>query len=316
MKINLAKLPEKWVIKANSSNYNELQDIFNTLIGRKPVDKEHDSYYHYPQDQGVCTKSCIAKDYTEIIIEQLRFSIDLEEKVEEKVVIGYKVPYDMPSCGYKKDQILTKSDNPDFYNLEKTGVSLPKEVVEGWEQVLLDKYKIGDWVVIKYTDAHVRGYDSHREKIVQISYYKNEYRQVPGEPSLYDAPHKYYVAFDNNTIIYSADEPTEKYILRKATKEEIDSVTSKTLILGSNNKTVKISKGSIIIEGYKERINYQYLKKIYDDIIQLDSTAIGDFNLYFTKDIRFIRIGCTAENNLVSLHEIKQVLNMYKMINK
>lgn len=50
-----------------------------------------------------------------------------------KQPVGYKVPYDIPSWSFKKGDVLTFSDNENFYSLNNKGKTVPKEIVETWK---------------------------------------------------------------------------------------------------------------------------------------------------------------------------------------
>jgi hypothetical protein len=93
--------------------------------------------------------------------------------------------------------------------------------------------------------------------------------------------------------------------LRKATPEEIKKASGTTLTIGSRNTTVQITGGVITSHGRVwNRPEIEQLVKHHTRQSSLLSYSVGvDY------DVRFIRIGCTDENNLFSIKELQSVLN-------
>lgn len=75
-------LPEKWCVKSNEEIYDILQNYCLKNIGRKPLDKDKKSVYHFPDFNGVCTNSGIIHNYVEITFEQFKKYV-LKEQLEK-----------------------------------------------------------------------------------------------------------------------------------------------------------------------------------------------------------------------------------------
>jgi hypothetical protein len=78
--------------------------------------------------------------------------------MENRKIIGYKTPYDLFNGKVKKGDIATTWEVPFgggiLYNFKVEGDNmysppLPKEIVEQWEPVYEEEFKVGDWVIVK-----------------------------------------------------------------------------------------------------------------------------------------------------------------------
>lgn len=132
-------LPEKWCVK---NPYNEesylLYNYTNSLElkgirGYFPY--SGGTYFHFPNYYGNCITSLkVERDYTEITFKQFKKHI---LKVQDKKIIGYKVPFDIFDGKVKKGS-LYKYCNMIYYETKNNydgKYKLPKEIVETWEAV-------------------------------------------------------------------------------------------------------------------------------------------------------------------------------------
>ncbi len=101
--------------------------------------------------------------------------------------------------------------------------------------------------------------------------------------------------------------------IRRATKEEVAAIQVKTLTVGSNGITVTIKKGEIKARG--NHIPVGVLEKIITEVKEIESYTIGTWSVGLSKDMRFIKVGCSSENNLFSINELQDVINAYNKIN-
>lgn len=127
------KLPEKWCIKITEDNRKKVQDWFesNTNISNSYGFSEC-MYYHFPEYRSHYASSGIAKGYTEITFDQLlKHVVKMENN---KKIIGYKCPMDMPSINAKKGDVPTKRVGG-WYMCDHWDSGTPAEIVEQWEPV-------------------------------------------------------------------------------------------------------------------------------------------------------------------------------------
>lgn len=78
------------------------------------------------------------------------------QKVEERKIIGYKSPKDLFDQKVHKGELFLPVGKqkmfwrPENVNEQQTPYHLPKEIVEEWEPVYEELFKVGDWVVASY----------------------------------------------------------------------------------------------------------------------------------------------------------------------
>ena len=91
----------------------------------------------------------------------------------EKEIIGYKCPVDLFNGNIKKDWILFKDSDGNTYRPKGQGPlhALPKEIVETWEPVYKEEFKVGDWITITgnvnrgwLVETRIRTFKITREK--------------------------------------------------------------------------------------------------------------------------------------------------------
>jgi len=80
--------------------------------------------------------------------------------------------------------------------------------------------------------------------------------------------------------------------------------------IGTKNATLHVYKdGTVRIEGKKEILNVELIKKWYDSLNVIE--RIGDFDILIPSNIKAFRVGCEDENNLVSRNEIVKVIDAF-----
>lgn len=198
-------------------------------------------------------------------------------------ITGYKAPYDLAEGMVKKGTIYKKVQEDDRFYAPEGKISkttLPKEIVETWEKVYEEEFKVGDWVIM------IKDYTNNLKK--------GDMFKVEDS--------KAYPLNDPKSTCVSACKFTKtpsfpfKDFLRKATQEEIDSLFTKTLTL-SNGKEVIIKDGKIM--AHHSIIDYEYL--IY--LLRGNISKIRYWEVELT-DATY-KIGCW-EN--VKLSDIKMII--------
>lgn len=147
------------------------------------------------------------------------------KKEETKKVIGYKLLKDTP------DALIGTLLNLEGHYKNKKEEEMEYSIsflsdTEWFSPIYENEYKIGDYVWVKHTGQNCCGFENNQKRILKISYFKDKQYWFPkkGEECQTTA-NEYYVAFEDNTIVFSANENTD-YIVRKATKEEIKEATA------------------------------------------------------------------------------------------
>lgn len=143
------KLPEKWCILRTEYNYQAINKYFTALSGKKyncksdyllsRPDGPHGDYPYLGQRR-------IPNSYTEITFDQfLKHVVKMENN---KKIIGYKCPMDMPSAKAEKGDIGTINRRHGLCQNNKWSVDFPAEIVEQqWEPVYEEETcKKGDWL--------------------------------------------------------------------------------------------------------------------------------------------------------------------------
>lgn len=153
---------KKWKIKRSLSK--EIVDWFNDTYLKDSKSKYcygESWLYSEPINGGPFPHSSPInfKDFTEITLEQFKQFV-LKEPVMKKKIIGYKAPIDLFGGDVKKDTIYKPTSShptpqPKFCPVDDSNkpicgfsYDLPKEIVETWEPVYEEEYKVGDWVYI------------------------------------------------------------------------------------------------------------------------------------------------------------------------
>lgn len=93
-----------------------------------------------------------------------------------------------------------------------------------------------------------------------------------------------------------------------------------TITIGSNNTKVTIYPDNRYIEFEAEeqtrKINVTIVEKLVQAIENADDLSILGYSTQVLPNVRFLRIGCTAENNLFSLDDLNLVINTWNKLNK
>ena len=265
----------------------------------KPDDYRYRNGYRYVVEMENFKETCVTK----------------VKLVDNRKIIGYKCPMDMAGGIWKEGTIFVGKgmhkniQNEDFYyeKLSENSVyptGIPKEIVETWEPVYEQSYKVGDWVLIKRTGQVIRGIEyAEKEKVVQISYIGEKYIALDGENK--NSVYKAYIGFNDNKILFAADKNTD-YILRRATPEEITATQTVTVSIGVNKTyNVYIRKGEIIVDS--RDISIQDIRNLYKVFephpygsLPWQACAIGN-----------LQIGCLE----VTQADLKKIIDAYDKIN-
>lgn len=215
--------------------------------------------------------------------------------IEMKKIKGYKNPTDLYNGYVKAGSLWTSFDKSSYsINTEQGELYLPTEIVETWEPVYEDKIKPGDWVIT--TTTIESGYHKHKAgEVFQVD-----------------------IISDTMAIFMDGLIRCGVYLtrLRKATKEEIAIATSATevLTLGNHRLKIEVSKKGVYARGVK--IETGKLSKIYSSLTSsLGSLSSWNIEIVDPESIQ-IRIGCTTENNIFTLGEIKRLLDTYERLSK
>lgn len=135
------KLPEKWCIKRDRDNYQQINVWLNKNSQTRNKEYEGDNLYvHYPvlSDSHIYFK--VMEGYTEITFDQfLKHVVKMENN---KKIIGYKCPMDLfknSASEVKSGTVFIREyDCERAYHPEGSSCSLhcmPAEIVEQWEPV-------------------------------------------------------------------------------------------------------------------------------------------------------------------------------------
>jgi hypothetical protein len=93
-------------------------------------------------------------------------------------------------------------------------------------------------------------------------------------------------------------------------------IKEKTLIVGNNDIELTLVKGKnlISIKNKKEELNIDYIRRSYEALAV--PYSLGDFNIQIkNSQNKEFRVGCVDENNLVSLDELRLVIDEWKKLN-
>jgi len=175
-----------------------------------------------------------------------------EQNMSNKEIIGYKAPYDLFGGNIKANTIYkpVASKNNIVYAATINGkvvdggqTNMPKEIVETWEPVYKEEFKVGDWVKLVGVSPEewVKEMDKFLNKIVKLNH-------INGRIIDFEGSEGWSYLLEN--------------ISRKATEEEILSV-QKELLFGGVKFTIKKGEdfaitqyGKITKEEIKNAINY------------------------------------------------------------
>lgn len=227
-------LPEKWCILQNSSQ--EVCDWFSKIYATNNAALNGNfKYLCYDSKSKESRYWDDLHGYTEISLKTFeKLILNKQENMEkDKEIIGWNLKencYKYAEAAFKlvgfsgefsiHGNIIKKNirhSSSAANKLKEAGV------LELWFEPCYkeDEYKVGDWVLVKYTGEHVMGFSGEGERVLQISYFKDKSYYWPQKgQEKENGAHMYYIGFNDNTITFSAD-TSIRYIVRKATPEEI-----------------------------------------------------------------------------------------------
>ena len=211
--MKLKELPEKWYIKITNENvkllgnWRDAGELGRAIDGYCVSEYNRNIGYYFSSLTDI-------KEYKEITAEDFkRLVLKIKETKEvKKKIVGYKCPVDLWDGITVKEGCIFKvgEEKLNYYpenNLGDIAFALPKQLVETWEPVYEEEYKVGDWVI---TEGYCNEYDGKPLKITKI--FKNYERE--------------YANFEGGGTKNFA---FPKRILRKATEEEIEAAQEITL---------------------------------------------------------------------------------------
>lgn len=229
----------------------------------------------------------------------------------DKEIIGYRCPYDLFKGEIKKGTVwkhhgipgysVTRTDYYTPHGCSSTR-SLPSEIVETWEPVHKEEYKVGDWITVLSDEP---GWLAEtKERTFQLTY-KPE-RFAGGLMWSTSGPGHIRELGDTGFGVREEN-------IRPATEEEVKKSEGIKVKFGNNEVTIRIGE-TISVKG--DTVSYSTLRALYDNIMCQEERVLGTkWGVHLDKSTRFIRVGCASENNMFSLEEIGYVLRHYEKQN-
>ena len=172
-------LPEKWCVKSDETKIDILGNFWGKHCSRvyegeytKNSQKNNYFYSHNLHSGNSMFSSApgsnfndkkVKEEFTEITWEQFLKYVLKEEEKEIKNIFGYKAPYDLFGGRIKKGDIFSEYSDNKFvmYNRNHKTSGVAREIVENWEPVYGNTFRVGDWI-IEPTSAKA-------DKIVEIT---------------------------------------------------------------------------------------------------------------------------------------------------
>lgn len=172
-----ANPPANWTVKAtNKEEEKAINAYARTIGGDHWTDEKNFAHTHYLQvENGKYSRGWPHEQegYTNITFNQ--FKILTNMNTDTKEIIGYKCPSDLYGGAIKAKEIYKKCLNPDFYEpttIDNDSVVLPKEIVETWEPVYEEEFKVGDWIYITNTRSAVATYSQYGASVGDVEQIK------------------------------------------------------------------------------------------------------------------------------------------------
>jgi hypothetical protein len=189
-------LSSKWCVKNSEENNKVISEWFIDKLGRKPLDKDKSSYYHYPQEDNACTDSVVKEGYQEISYHEFcKYVLNKQEMKKQtltrKQLIELRKQFSCSTWTGEIDKILkinilnlTEDFNiPDscITLLKESGSQEQKDAVKTLGFIIsqpidYDKLKVGSKVMIKNSGKCINGIGNFNlSKPVDIVLYKSPY---------------------------------------------------------------------------------------------------------------------------------------------
>jgi len=237
-----------------------------------------DSRIYWVKSDEIVQYSGRVKPDSEIQIYKLQELIDMEKQTTRKI-IGYKAPMDLG--GHSVKGLTFKKTSSYFgvwYECKYDGdnkIVLPAEIVETWEAVYEEKFKVGDYVILNVPANATHWAAGQKDlfgKIVQ--------------------PKKAY--YGGKMFVIATNEKVEggcqDEFMRKATPEEIQAYSSKDFTLGAPNSFIVNVKPQGIYQGSENITNY------VKEMVDFYSNVPTKFGSYDAKvsEITFEKTGCKS----------------------
>jgi hypothetical protein len=193
-KEEISPIPEFWQIQRTL----ETAAVINEWMNKHHVLKH--SYHRYNDPRGYVNNKNLNKrdeNLPEITFEQFQKYVLNQTPTQnmEKKIIGYKAPRDLFKGRIKQGDLFSEKSSEGFvmYNKNHMTSGVPTEIVETWEPVYEEEFKVEDWVVFDvekakdwengagYTDTwnapHVLKIDGVGERNLQFKGEQHPYRQ-------------------------------------------------------------------------------------------------------------------------------------------
>ena len=300
-------VPEKWVMEIHSQEEFELfkNYWFEKQPDKKSIHKDALAYiipYYCAYDEcGIYysyNNKHVYNTHKLITIEQFKKHILMEKKI-----IGYKAPMDLFG-GYNPDVVkgtlfVKLIDEHQWYTTEKEKLKsspayvFPKEIVETWEPVYEDDYKVGDWIYIIDRGINVTGCKT------------GEVKQIK---SIEASPHyeyRYIIEYTDGARSSARDG-----CLRKATPVEIEKLSTKTIRMGGADGFDLTIKGGKVY--HKDEDITNYVNNVNKEFGSFINNHKMNSNLDFTiSDMIITKSGCESKKTMLS-----EWLNIYKLISQ
>ena len=296
--------PDKWCIQ----DCREVTDFAMEYFG---CNNEVFSSYLHVNGQIVKNNTFYAffaaphEDYKQITIEQFRkYLLNLKMKKPIMYISGYIAPIDLFKGKVKAGTLYKLVKNVE-HCYEPADISasntfyLPKEIVETWEPVKVESFKVGDYLYIIDSGCNITGC---------INGYVGKIKEIANSNS---DGYDYIYRFEDGSSCSSRAVKT-----RLATKEEIEKLNSAVFKIGVNKSIeVVVKYGEIhcgsenITEAVKSMYEYYYTNIASRSIMTGKSESFGGY-IAKPEDIIFSRTGCKYDETKLS--EWIQIYDEYK----
>lgn len=286
------KVPGRWCVKLDENNINTFRKYNNTDWC------ESKGFIHSSKVGYNEWNETIVKGYTEITFEQFcKYILNNNTKTMERKIKGYKCPTDLFKGRVKKGSIfsLYSPDKFVMYTPKHTTSGVPTEIVEQWEVVYEDEFKVGDYVLLAGTSTGSGNGISVETAIVKLL----PLGSLLGRSGNIDPDFEF--VWNGRNL-----GTCKNHIIRLATPEEIKSVQTKTIVVGDKRITVTIHKGKIVTES--QTLNIELFTDLLDVMNGENCLAIANWDVTFPT----VKIGCTT----LPKSDIELIINTYNSLNE